>query len=182
MIFPDSQQKLIFPLVRGLSASPQRRWNMVSLEPLSLWNYQDPLFQHGCLQAGSNTWQKNWWDAWFLPSQKFFNLFDTPYWEKLRWKRFWSRTRAGISKYVENVICLFSNMSLSFRYLLCDSLLPWQPLSLCGLYFRTDKERQDPPIPLAGSTWWGEAICDWGCVASRPMLTHLPLVVRASLI
>lgn len=55
---------------------------------------------------------------------------------------------AGTMKYVENVICSFSNMSLPFRYLLCDSLIPWQPLSLCALYFKTDKERPDStPYP-----------------------------------
>lgn len=70
-------------------------------------------------------------------------------------------------------------MSLPFRYLLCDSLFPWQPLSLCASYFKTDKERRDPPV-LRG-TWGREAICNLGCVASQPVLAHLPLVVQASL-
>lgn len=71
-------------------------------------------------------------------------------------------------------------MSLPFRYLLCDSLFPWQPLSLCALYFKTDKERRDPPA-LRG-TWGRETMCDLGCVvASQPGLTHLPLAVHALL-
>lgn len=95
---------------------------------------------------------------------------------------YWSQTRAGISKYVENVICSFSNMSLPFRYLLCDSLLPWQPLSLCALYSATDKERRDPPTLLTQSAWRGEAVYDLGCMASQPVLTHLSVVVHALLI
>ena len=57
------------------------------------------------------------------------------------------------------------------------AFFPWQPLRLCALYFQTDKERRDPPALLTQGTSGRKVTCDSGCVASQPVLSHLPLVV-----
>jgi len=41
------------------------------------------------------------------------------------------------------------------------------------------RKGRDPPV-LRG-TWGREAICDLGCIASQPVLTHLPLLCRPRL-
>lgn len=82
--------------------------------------------------------------------------------------------RVRIFKYVGNVICAFSNMSLPFRYLFSDSLLPWQQLlSLCTLYFKTDKDRPWVPGGERPYVTWLHGL--------QLALAHLPLVVHALL-